>query len=75
MVIELTAEQEAWLEEIALHAGRSAQSLVASLASDFLRENQRFHEGVREGLAQANAGQFVEEDEMQALWQRLLRKP
>ena len=75
MVIELTPEQEASLEEIARHEGRSVQALMEDLASGFVEDNLRLREGVRRGLAQARAGQFVDEAEMQERWKRLLGQP
>ncbi len=74
MVIDLTPEVEAHLEQIAQHEGKSVQSLILDAAVHLHHEDLRFQQGVEEGLAQADAGDFVDDTEMQALWQRLLQR-
>ena len=38
-----------------------------------LQENTRFRALVREGIAQANRGEFIEEEEMEARFEEMLR--
>jgi predicted transcriptional regulator len=66
MEIDLTAKQEAQLFRVASHEGKSVGQLLAECAAHVLRENDRFLAEVEEGLAAAERGEFVEEDEMDA---------
>ena len=66
MEVHFTPEQEAQLSQIATHAGTDAERLVKDAALGLLQEEGRFHAAVREGIAQANRGEFIEEEEMDA---------
>jgi len=72
MVIELPPEVEGRLQQIAEHEGKSVSTIVIESALALHEEHLRFHEGVAEGIAQADAGEFVDEQEMKTRWQRLL---
>jgi predicted transcriptional regulator len=73
MEIYLTPEQEARLAEIAVQAGTNAERLVRDAAVRLLEEDARFRAAVREGLAQADRGEFIEEEEMNARLEWMLR--
>ncbi len=73
MEINFTAEQEARLAEIANQKGTDAEGLVKDAAVQLLEEDARFLAAVREGIAQADRGEFVEEEEMNARLEQMLR--
>ena len=73
MEIHFTPEQEAQLAQIAMQAGTDAERLVRNAAVRLLEEDARFRAAVREGLAQADRGEFIEEEEMNARFEQMLR--
>lgn len=64
MEVHFTPDQEAQLSQIATHAGTDAERLVRDAALRLVEESARFRAAVREGMAQANRGQLVDDDEM-----------
>jgi predicted transcriptional regulator len=74
MEVSLTPEQEAQLAEIARHQGLTSDALVAEVALGLLEDDDHEREIVRERLAQADAGIFIEEDEMEARFRALLQR-
>jgi predicted transcriptional regulator len=73
MEVHFTPEQEALLSQIAAHTGTDAEGLVKDAALRLLIEEARFRAAVREGIAQANRGDFIEEEEMDARFEEMLR--
>jgi predicted transcriptional regulator len=73
MEVHFTAEQEAQLSQIATHASTDAERLVKDTALRLLAEEARFRAAVREGIAQADRGEFIEEEEMDARQEQMLR--
>jgi predicted transcriptional regulator len=73
MEVHFTPEQEAQLAQIATNAGTDAERLVKDAALRLLEEDARFRAAVREGIAQANLGNFIEEEEMDARLEQMLR--
>jgi len=73
MEVYFTPEQEAQLAQIAATAGTDPERLVKDAALRLLQENARFRAVVREGIAQANRGEFIEEEEMDARFEEMLR--
>ena len=73
MQLHFTPEQEAQLAQIAATAGIDAERLVRDAALRLLEEDARFRAAVREGLAQADRGEFIEEEEMEARLEQMLR--
>jgi len=73
MEVHFTPEQEAKLDQLANTAGTDAKSLVKDAALRLLEEDAHFRAAVREGLAQADQGRFIEEAEMDARLKKLLR--
>jgi predicted transcriptional regulator len=65
MEVHFTPEQETQLSQIAAHAGTDALRL--------LQEDARYLAAVREGIAQADRGEFIEEEEMDARLEQMLR--
>ncbi len=64
MEVHFTPEQEAQLVQIATSAGTDAELLV---------KDARFRAAVRKGIAQADRGEFIEEVEMDARREQMLR--
>ena len=72
MEVHFTPEQEAQLAQIATTTGTDAERLVKDAALRLL-EDARFRAAVREGIAQADRGEFIEEEEMDARLEQMLR--
>ncbi len=62
MELHLTPEQEAHLTEIAKHQGTTADALVTDIALGLLEEDDYHREKIRQGIAQADRGEFIEEE-------------
>jgi predicted transcriptional regulator len=73
MEVHFTPEQEARLAQIANTSGTDAERLVKEAALRLLEEDARFRAAVREGVAQADQGKFIEEREMDARLEQILR--
>lgn len=72
MEVHFTAEQEAKLAQIARTAGRGAEELVKDAALQLLEEDARFRTVVREGIGQADRGEFIEEHAMDERFEQML---
>ncbi len=64
MEVRFTPEQEAQLSQIASHAGTDVEHFVKQLALLAVQEDNRFRAAVREGIAQADRGELIEDDEI-----------
>jgi len=73
MEVHFTPEQEAQLVQIASQSGTDAERLVKEAALRLVEEDARFRAAVREGVAQADRGEFIEEEEMDACLEQMLR--
>ena len=73
MEVHFTPEQEAQLAQIASKEGTVAERLVKDAALRLLEEDARFRAAVREGVAQADRGEFIEEEEMDARLEQMLK--
>ena len=73
MEVHFTAEQEERLAQIASREGTDAAELVKDTALRLLEKDARFRAAVREGIAQADRGEFIEEEEMDARLEQMLR--
>ena len=72
MEVHFTPEQEAQLFQFANHAGRDAERLVKDAALRLLEQDARFRAAVQEGIGQADRGEFIEEEEMDARIEKML---
>jgi predicted transcriptional regulator len=72
MEVHFTAEQEAQLAKAATITGTDPEMLVKSAALRCIDDVQ-FRAAVREGIAQADRGEFIEEEEMDARFEEMLR--
>lgn len=66
MIVHLTPEQEAQLTEIANQAGTIPERLVTNVVVRYLDAEARFLTAVEKGIAAAERGEFIEEEEMDA---------
>ena len=73
MEVQFTSEQEARLAQIAAIAGTAPTDLVKDAALRLLEEDARFRAAVLEGKAYADRGEFIEEVEMDARFEQMLR--
>jgi predicted transcriptional regulator len=73
MELHFTPEQEAQLAQIASREGTDTERLVKEAALRLLQEDARFRAAVREGIVQADRGEFIEEAEMDARLEQMLR--
>ena len=73
MELHFTPEQEAQLARVARHAGKPVEQFLTEAALGTLHENDRFLEAVEKGIAAANRGEFIEEEEMDARIEKILR--
>jgi predicted transcriptional regulator len=63
MEVHFTPEQEAQLAHLATRAGTDLEQLIKDAALRLLQEDAHFRAAAREGIAQADRGEFVEEEE------------
>lgn len=73
MEVHFTPEQEAQLVHIAIKSGTEPERLVKDAALRLLEEDARFRAAVHEGIAQADRGEFIEEEEMDGRLEQMLR--
>jgi predicted transcriptional regulator len=66
MEVRFSPEQQAQLAEIATKAGTDPERVVANLVARYLDEEARFLAAVEIGIAAAERGEFIEEEEMDA---------
>jgi predicted transcriptional regulator len=72
MEVRFTPEEELRLAKIATQEGLDPAELVKDAALRLLEEDARFRAGVRKGLEQADRGEFIEEEEMDARVKHML---
>jgi predicted transcriptional regulator len=73
MEVRFTPEEEAGLVRIATQEGVDPAELVKDAALRLLEEDARFRAGVRKGIEQADRGEFIEEEEMDARVKRMFQ--
>jgi predicted transcriptional regulator len=66
MEVHFTPEQQAQLAQIATNAGTVPERLVTNVVARYLGEEARFLAAVEKGIAAAERGEFIEEEEMDA---------
>lgn len=66
MEVHLTPEQQAQLAQIATQAGTAPERLVTNVVARYLDKEVRFLAAVEKGIAAAERGEFIEEEEMDA---------
>jgi predicted transcriptional regulator len=73
MEVQLTAEQEARLAEIANKTGTNPELLAKDVIVRYLDDEARFLAAVERGIAAAERGEFIEEEEMDARIERMFK--
>jgi len=73
MEVHFTAEQEERLQKIAVREGLHPEELVKDAALKLLDDDSAFLAGVRKGIEQADRGELIEEEEMDARVKKLLQ--
>ena len=66
MEVHFTPEQQAQLAQIATKAGMLPERLVTNVVARYLDEEAHFLAAVEKGIAAAECGEFIEEEEMDA---------
>src|ERR1700685_2374870 len=66
MEVHFTPEQETQLSQIASQAGTAPERLVRNVVPRYLDDEARFLAAVEKGIAAAERGEFIEEEEMDA---------
>jgi predicted transcriptional regulator len=74
MEIQITPEQEAQLAQIAAHLQKDPHQLVMDAALRLIDEDDQFRSGVRKGMEEADRGDLIDEAEMDARVERMLRR-
>lgn len=73
MEVHFTPEQEAQIARIAASTGTKPEALVKDAAMRLVQEDTNFRAAVMEGQAYADRGDFIEEHEMNARFEQMLR--
>lgn len=73
MEVPFTPEEEAQLSQIATTVGTDPERLVKDAALRLLQEDAKFRAAVRQGIAEANKDDFIEETEMDARLEQMFR--
>jgi predicted transcriptional regulator len=66
MEVHFTPEQQAQLAKIVTKTGTAPERLVTKVVTRYLGEEARFLAAVERGIAAAERGEFIEEEEMDA---------
>jgi predicted transcriptional regulator len=73
MEVHFAPDIEAQLQQLAISTGMDAGQLVKDAAERLLQEDIRFRDAVRKGIEQADRGEFIEEEEMNARVERMFQ--
>jgi predicted transcriptional regulator len=73
MQVQLTPEQEAQLAQMASQAGTNRERLAKDVLVRYLDDESRFLAAVEKGIAAAERGEFIEEEEMDARIERMFK--
>ncbi|HTR23751.1 MAG TPA: hypothetical protein VMI10_07180 [Terriglobales bacterium] len=71
MDVQFTPDVQAKLEQMAVNAGTVPEKLVTNVITRYVDEEARFLAAVEKGLAAAERGEFIEEEEMAARLQAM----
>jgi predicted transcriptional regulator len=72
MEVQLPQSQETQLNELAARTGRGTDELVQEAIAQLLVRNGRCKKQVQVGIDQIERGEFIEEEEMDARFERML---
>ncbi len=74
MEVHFTPEQQAQLAQIASQSGTLPEQVVESVVARYLDDEARFLAAIEKGLAAAERGEFIEEDEMDVRVQAMFKR-
>lgn len=74
MELHLTAEQEARLVRLAQHEGKEPETFATERILAVFDDDDQFRIAVQQGLDQADAGNFMEEEEMDRRFAKMLSR-
>lgn len=74
MEVRFTREQQAQLAQIASQSGTAPEHVVETVVGRYLNDEADFLAAVEKGLAAANRGEFVEEEEMDARIEAMFKR-
>jgi predicted transcriptional regulator len=73
MNVHLRPEQEAAISQLAADTGRQTDELVQDAVNSLLEQDARFRGAVRRGIEQADRGELINEDDIEAVMERMLQ--
>jgi len=73
MEVHLLPSQESQLNELAVKTGRGTDDLVQEAVTRLLARNEWFQQQVQVGINDFACGRFVEEEDMDARFERMLQ--
>ena len=73
MTIEVTPEQEARIHHAAQQSGRSVGEVLTEAALWLLKFEESHEASLQRSLEQADRGEFIEEEEMDARFERMMQ--
>jgi predicted transcriptional regulator len=71
--VHFTPEQEARLLQMATQDGTKPERLVTEVLVRYLEDEARFLAAVEKGIAAAERGEFIEEEQMNARIERMFK--
>jgi predicted transcriptional regulator len=74
MEVHFTPEQEAQLAQMATKVGTEPERLVKDVLIRYLDDEARFLAAVEKGIAAAERGEFIEEEEMDGRIERMFKR-
>jgi len=73
MEVHFSPEEEAQLSQIANYNGAPAEQLVRQAALRLVEEDAETRAGVQRGIEQADRGELIDHDEVEAGFERLMQ--
>ena len=73
MEVQFTPEQQAQLAKIASQSNTAPERVVSNVVARYLDEEARFLAAIEKGLAAADRGDFIDEEEMDARLEALFK--
>ena len=74
MEVHFTPEQQAQLAQLAAKAGTVPERVVTNVVARYLNEEARFLASVEKGIAEADRGDFIDEEEMDARLEAMFKR-
>lgn len=73
MEVHLLPKQDSELSELAVTTGRGTNDLVQEAVAQMLAHNEWFKQQIQIGIDQIARGEYIEEEEMDARVERMLK--